>query len=113
MCLRGFIVVTRTSTVNMLRPQNLATLLAALAMVVFFAAKTAHAFTIDTQSGSNADGSAKFSDPDEEIQNFTSGKGTVGQSKGFFNLNLWPFSGADRRAPLTSGYPQDRALPDR
>jgi hypothetical protein len=95
------------------RPQNLIILLATVAMVAFVAAKTAHAFTIDNQSGSNPDGSAKFVDPDEEIENFTSGKGAVGQGKGFFNFNFGQFSGADQRTPLTSGYPHDRTLPDR
>lgn len=97
----------------MFRTHNLTTLLAVLAMVAFVAAKTAHAFTIDPQSGSNADGSAKFVDPDEELDNFASGKNSAGQGKGFFNFNLRPFSGADQRAPVTSGYPQDRTPPDR
>jgi hypothetical protein len=98
---------------NMFRPKNLTTLFAVLAMVAFVAAKTARAFTIDTQSGSNADGSAKFVDPDEELENFASGKNAIGQGKELFNFNLKPFSGTDQHAPVTSGYPQDRTLPDR
>jgi hypothetical protein len=61
----------------------------------------------------NADGSAKFVDPDEKFENFASGRNSAGQGNGFFNFNLRPFSGTDQRAPVTSGYPQDRTLPDR
>jgi hypothetical protein len=50
------------------RPQKLSTLLAALATATFVAAHAAHAFSIDPQSGTNADGSAKFVDPGDEIK---------------------------------------------
>ena len=36
-----------------------------------------HAFTIDKQSRTNPDGSTKFVDPDESIENFATGRGTL------------------------------------
>ena len=52
LCLRGVIAVNRSRrAMSMFRPHNLTTLLVAVAMVVFVAAKAAHAFTIDPQSG--------------------------------------------------------------
>jgi hypothetical protein len=95
------------------RPHNLSTLLAALATAAFVAANAAHAFTIDTQSGSNPDGSAKFLDPDDEIANFTSGKNAFRQGNGLFNFDFRPFFGADQRSPqVPPGYPLYRNIPD-
>ncbi|MGB8070467.1 MAG: hypothetical protein WCF38_22700 [Pseudolabrys sp.] len=45
------------------RPKTLTALLTALASVAFVATNAAHAFTIDPQSGTNPDGSAKYIDP--------------------------------------------------
>jgi hypothetical protein len=96
-----------------LRPQKLSTFLATLAITAFVAANAAHAFTIDTQSGSNADGSAKYVDPDEQFANFASGKNTFSLGSGFLNFDFRPFFGADQRGPQVSpSYPQYRALPD-
>ena len=54
---------------------------AAVALVFATVPLTGHAaraFTIDSQSATNSDGSARFADPDEEVQNF--GRGMFGQS---------------------------------
>ena len=53
------------------RPKTLTALLTALASVAFVATNAAHAFTIDPQSGTNPDGSAKYIDPGEQFENFT------------------------------------------
>ncbi|HXZ45225.1 MAG TPA: hypothetical protein VEH02_00655 [Pseudolabrys sp.] len=95
------------------RPKTLTALLTALATVAFVATDAAHAFTIDLQSGTNPDGSAKYVDPDEQFENFTSGKNAFGLSNGFLNFDLRPFSAPDQRGPLfTPGYPAFRTLTD-
>ena len=95
------------------RPQKLSTLLAALATATFVAAHAAHAFSIDPQSGTNADGSAKFVDPGDEIENWASSNGTFGHGNGFLNFDFRPFFGADQRGPqVPQGYPQYRNMPD-
>jgi len=73
----------------------------------------AHAFTIDPQSGTNFDGSSKYVDPDEQFDNLTTGKNALGQSNGFFNFDLRPFSAPYQPGPsFTPGYPAYRTLPD-
>ena len=95
------------------RPKTLTALLTALAAVAFVAGNAAHAFTIDTQSGTNPDGSVKYVDPDEQFENFASGKNVLGLSNGFLNFDLRPFSAPDQRDPsFTPGYPAYRTLPD-
>lgn len=47
--------------------RRMAALAAAFGLAVL-AAPAAHAFTLDNQSNSNADGSAKFYDPDDRLQ---------------------------------------------
>jgi hypothetical protein len=42
----------------------------AAAIALLLAQPAARAFTIDNNSGTNSDGSAKFSDPDKQVQNF-------------------------------------------
>jgi len=93
--------------------QTLTALLTAVATVTFVATNAAHAFTIDPQSGTNPDGSAKYIDPDEQFENFTSGKNAFGQSNGFFNFDLRPFSSPGQPGPsFAPGYPAYRTLPD-
>ncbi len=95
------------------RSQKLSTLLAALATAAFVAANAAHAFSIDPQSGTNADGSAKFFDPGDELENFASGKHSIFQGNGFLNFDFRPSFGTDQRGPQASpGYPQYRGFPD-
>ena len=56
--------------------------LAAVAVVfanILLIGHTAQAFTIDTQSASDADGNARFADPDEQVQNFGHGGSLFGQ----------------------------------
>ena len=40
---------------------------------------TARAFTINTESATDADGNARFADPDEQVQNFGRGGSLFGQ----------------------------------
>lgn len=95
------------------RPKTLPALLTALATVAFAATHAAHAFTIDPQSGTNFDGSSKYVDPDEQFDNLTTGKSALGQSNGFFNFDLRPFSAPYQPGPsFTPGYPAYRTLPD-
>jgi hypothetical protein len=57
--------------------------LAAVALVfatIPLSGQGARAFTINTESATNADGSARFADPDEEIQSFGRGGSLFGQS---------------------------------
>jgi len=96
---------------NAFRPQSLPALVAAVSMAAFVATNAAYAFTIDPQSGTNVDGSAKYVDPDEQFGNFT-GKNAMGQGNGFFNFDLRPFSAPNQRGQLTPGYPAYRTLPD-
>jgi hypothetical protein len=96
-----------------IQPHRMNVFLAALATVAFLGTSAARAFTIDTQSGGNPDGSAKFTDPDEEIDNFGTDRSALHQGSGFLNFGLKPFSGSDQRAPLfTPGYTPDRSMPD-
>jgi hypothetical protein len=39
----------------------------------------AHAFTLDNQSNTNSDGSAKYVDPDAQVSRFGTGPGTIKQ----------------------------------
>ena len=95
-------------------PHKLSTFLATLATAAFVATNAAHAFSIDPQSGSNADGSAKFVDPDEQFENFASGKSTLNHGNGLLNFDFRPFFGPDQRGPQAPpGYPQYRSIPDR
>lgn len=95
------------------RPQKLSTLLAVLATASFVAVNAAHAFSVDPQSGTNADGSAKFFDPGDQLENFASGKSSIFSGNGFLNFDFRPSFGADRRGPQGSpGYPEYRGFPD-
>jgi hypothetical protein len=59
---------------------QMAVLAAALGLALL-AAPAAHAFTMDNQSNTNSDGTAKFSDPDDRISRFgSSGSGTTLQN---------------------------------
>jgi len=57
----------------------------AVAALLLVAQPSARAFTIDNNSGTNSDGSPKFTDPDEEVQNFgRSGSGSGSGPQFFF-----------------------------
>ena len=43
--------------------------------LALLAAPVAQAFTIDNQSGTNSDGSARYTDPDQRFSNSSSGNG--------------------------------------
>ena len=57
---------------------RLAAVAAAFANILLIG-HAARAFTIDTQSASDADGNARFADPDEQVQNFGRGGSLFGQ----------------------------------
>ena len=57
---------------------RLAVLIAAFGLAVL-AAPAAHAFTMDTQSNTNSDGSARYTDPDERFSGSGSGQTTIQQ----------------------------------
>ena len=53
--------------------------LAILAAAFVLAAPAAHAFTIDDQSNTNSNGSARYSDPDERFSGSGTGQTTIQQ----------------------------------
>ena len=57
---------------------RLAVLAAAFGLALL-AAPAAHAFTIDDQSNTNSDGSARYTDPDERFSGSGSGQSTIQQ----------------------------------
>ena len=57
---------------------RLAVLAAAFGLALL-AAPVAHAFTIDDQSNTNSDGSARYVDPDSRFSNAGSGQNTIRQ----------------------------------
>ena len=59
-------------------PRRLAVLAAAFGLALF-AASAARAFTIDNQSNSNADGSARYTDPDARFSGSADGKTVIRQ----------------------------------
>ena len=64
------------------------TAFAAALVLVFLAAPAARAFTFDSQSGTNFDGTPKFADPDEAVQNFGQGGSTPGQTGPTFQFGV-------------------------
>jgi hypothetical protein len=69
-----------------------------LRLVVFAAAMVlaagAHAFTIDNKSMTNGDGSPKYVDPDEQIENFGSGGTTIQQGGSAWHFDIRPSYGS-------------------
>jgi hypothetical protein len=58
--------------------RDLAVLAAAFGLALL-AAPAAHAFTIDDQSNTNSDGSARYTDPDERFSGTGNGQNTIQQ----------------------------------
>jgi hypothetical protein len=58
-----------------------AAFVAALSLA-FLAPQAARAFTIDNQSSTNFDGSPKFADPDQAVQNFGAGGARLNNNGG-------------------------------
>ncbi len=66
--------------------RHLAILAAAFGLVML-AAPAAHAFTMDNQSNTNSDGSARYTDPDQRLSGTTStGQTTIQQGNGTFRF---------------------------
>ncbi len=63
----------------------LATLAAAFGLVML-AAPAAHAFTMDNQSNTNSDGSARYTDPDTRFSGTSSGQTTIQQGNTRFQF---------------------------
>lgn len=69
------------------RSQHVAFAFAAGLGLALLAAPVAHAFTIDDQSNSNSDGSAKYADPDARLQGFSNnGQGVIRQGNTTFQF---------------------------
>jgi hypothetical protein len=71
--------------------------LAVFVAAVVLAAPGARAFTVDTKSMNNSDGSPKFTDPDEQIERFGRGSMTTQQGNGTFGFEVRPSYGAVQR----------------
>jgi hypothetical protein len=71
--------------------------LALFAAAMLFAVPAAHAFTIDSKSMTNSDGSPKFTDPDETIEQFGSGSSPAQPDSGRFHFEAKPLFGSDQR----------------
>jgi hypothetical protein len=85
--------------------------LALLAAMLFFA-PAAQAFTIDSKSMTNGDGSPKFTDPDETIEQFGNGGASTRPDSGTFHFEAKPLFGADQQRDWINLVPGARALRD-
>lgn len=65
------------------RYRRLAVLAAAWALL---AAPAAHAFTVDNQANTNSDGSARYTDPDEQFSGNANGQTTIQQGNTTFRF---------------------------
>jgi hypothetical protein len=72
------------------RLHTVAVATAAALGLALVAAPVAQAFTIDNQSNTNSDGSAKYVDPDQQISRFGSGPGIVRQGNTTFQFGVQP-----------------------
>jgi len=78
--------------------------LTVFAAALMLGAPAAHAFTVDTQSGNNGDGSAKFADPEDKVQDFANGGTTA--SQGNFSFHFSGGSSSDSLNPSNGGIPR-------
>jgi hypothetical protein len=81
----------------------------AAAMVL--AAAGAHAWTIDNNSTTNRDGSPKYVDPDEQIENFGNGGTTIQQGGSAWQFSVRPSYGSGQMNPFNYSSPGAGALP--
>ena len=86
--------------------------LAILAAAFVLAAPTAHAFTMDTQSNTNSDGSARYTDPDERFSGSGNGQGTIQQGNTTLRFGQ-PQSFEQRYDPNRMFNPVDRPNSER
>jgi hypothetical protein len=86
--------------------------LVVFAAAMFLAAPVAHAFTYDTKSNTNSDGTPKFTDPDEKVEQFGTGNVRTQPDSGTFRLNIGPANGPDQNGRFNPSWgPQ--TFPDR
>jgi hypothetical protein len=79
------------------------------AVAMAWAAPAAHAFTIDTKTMTNSDGTAKFSDPDERVEQFRNGGGSTAMpSGGMFQFGIRPSPNQNDRPPGSQLFPDRR-----
>ena len=82
-----------------------------VAAMVFLIVPGARAFTVETKSTNNSDGSPKFTDPDEKVERFGSKNPTTQQDNGMFHFEVRPSYGAPQRGwanpMLDNGLPRD------
>lgn len=90
---------------------RLAVLAAACGLAVL-AAPAAHAFTMDTQSNTNSDGSARYTDPDERLSGSGSGQTTIQQGNATLRFGQ-PQSFDQRYNPNRMFNPIDRPNSER
>jgi hypothetical protein len=86
--------------------------LAILAAAFVLAAPAAHAFTMDTQSNTNSDGSARYTDPDERFSGSGNGQGTIQQGNTTLRFGQ-PQSFEQRYDPNRMFNPVDRPNSER
>jgi hypothetical protein len=84
----------------------------ALLATMLFIAPAAQAFTIDTNSMTNGDGTAKFNDPDEAIEQFGNGSAPTRPDSGTFHFEAKPLLGADQQRDWINPVPGAGALRD-
>jgi hypothetical protein len=73
---------------------------AILAAAMTMALPVAYAFTIDSKSNTNSDGSPKFTDPDEKVEQFGNGTGPTQQGNGTFQFGVRPLNGLNQQDGL-------------
>ena len=86
--------------------------LAIFAAATIVAAPAAHAFTYDTKSNTNSDGTPKFADPDEKIERFGSGDAPAQSGGTTFRFNVGPSNGLDQSGRFTPAW-GSQPFPDR
>jgi hypothetical protein len=64
---------------------------------MLLAAPAARAFTIDSNSMTNSDGTPKFTDPDKAVEQFGSGSTLTQPGSGTFHFGVRPSYGIDQR----------------
>jgi hypothetical protein len=85
---------------------------ALFAAAMLVAVPAAHAFTIDSDGTTNGDGTAKFNDPDEAIEQFGNGSAPSRPDSGTFHFEAKPLFGADQQKGWINPLPGAGALRD-
>jgi hypothetical protein len=85
------------------------TIIIASMLIALLPLPNAHAFTIDPQSNTNSDGSARYSDPDDQVHSLFFGHfgstGDNGYVRDNSSRNAFPMPGALDQGQRTPGLP--------